>query len=132
MPAPRRNGNEIETEEDKKELEERDRVERGSSPPHAERDRFGREPELEVYQEGHNMVIEDEEGNVLKTEDTSHLSPEEKTRHIEEQRNRLEHDKSGELQLLRVDLTRRPKEKRSRKPLKKRQSSVRRCSQEMD
>ncbi|KAJ6183047.1 hypothetical protein N7485_001689 [Penicillium canescens] len=97
MPASRRNENEVETGEDKKELEERDRVERGSSPPHAERDRFGREPELEVYQEGHNMVIEDEEGNVLKTEDTSHLSPEEKMRHIEEQRKRLEHDKSGEL-----------------------------------
>jgi Na(+)/H(+) antiporter len=96
MPAPRRNEIEIETEEDKKELEERDRVERGSSPPHAERDRFGREPEIEVYQEGHNMIIEDEEGNVLKTEDTSHLSREEKMRHIEEQRNRLEQDKSGD------------------------------------
>ncbi|KAJ5295748.1 hypothetical protein PENANT_c001G03138 [Penicillium antarcticum] len=99
MPAPRRNENEneIETEEEKKELEERDRVERGSSPPHAERDRFGREPEMEVYQEGHNMIMEDEEGNVLKTEDTTHLSPEEKLQHIEEQRKRLEEDKSGEL-----------------------------------
>jgi hypothetical protein len=96
MPAPRPNENEIETEEEKNELEARDHVERGSSPPHAERDRFGREPELEVYQEGHNMIIEDEEGNVLKTENTSHLSPEEKARHIEEQRKRLEHDKTGE------------------------------------
>ncbi|KAJ5770194.1 uncharacterized protein N7511_002245 [Penicillium nucicola] len=96
MPAPRRNENEIDTEEEKKELEERDRVERGASPPHAERDNFGREPELEVYQEGHNMIIEDEEGNVLKTEDTTNLSPEEKLQHIEKQRKRLEHDKSGE------------------------------------
>ena len=97
MPAPRPKEADIETEEEKKELEERDKVERGASPPHAERDRFGREPELEVYQEGHNMVIEDEEGNVLKTEDTSHLSPEEKAAHIEAQRRRLETDKTGEL-----------------------------------
>ncbi|CAG8894607.1 unnamed protein product [Penicillium salamii] len=81
MPAPRKES-EIETEEEKKELEERDQVERGASPPHAERDRFGREPQLEVYQEGHNMIIEDEEGNIA---------------HIEEQRKRLENDKTGEL-----------------------------------
>ncbi|CAI7569510.1 unnamed protein product [Penicillium bialowiezense] len=96
MPAPRQRESEIESEEEKKELEERDQVERGASPPHAERDRFGREPQIEVYQEGHNMIIEDEEGNVLKTENTSHLSPEEKIAHIEEQRKRLENDKTGE------------------------------------
>ncbi|KAJ5469008.1 hypothetical protein N7475_006760 [Penicillium sp. IBT 31633x] len=95
MPAPRRP--EIDTEEEKEELETRDQAERGASPPHAERDRFGREPGLEVYQEGHNMIIEDEEGNVLKTEDTSQLSPEEKLQHIEEQRKRLQNDKTGEL-----------------------------------
>ncbi|KAJ5783098.1 hypothetical protein N7457_004872 [Penicillium paradoxum] len=96
MPISRRTEGEIEAEDEKKELEERDQVERGASPPHAERDRFGREPELEVYQEGRNMIIEDEEGNVLKTEDTSRLTPEEKLRHIEEQRKRLENDRSGE------------------------------------
>jgi hypothetical protein len=37
----------------------RDRVEREASTPHAERDRVGREPQLEAYQEGQNMVIED-------------------------------------------------------------------------
>ncbi|KAJ5760307.1 Na(+)/H(+) antiporter [Penicillium odoratum] len=83
--------------EEEKELEERDAVERGASPPNAERERFGREPELEVFQEGHHMIIEDEEGNVLKTEDTSHLTPEQQIAHIEEQRQRLEHDRSGEL-----------------------------------
>lgn len=97
MPAPRPKDSEEEIEEEKKELEERDQVERGASPPHAERDRFGREPQLEVYQEGRNMIIEDEEGNVLKTEDTSHLSPEEKLAHIETQRKRLENDRTGEL-----------------------------------
>ena len=96
MPA-RRTESEIEAEDERKELEERDAVERGASPPNAERDRFGREPELEVFQEGHHMIIEDEEGNVLKTENTSHLTPEEQARHIEEQRRRLEEDKSGEL-----------------------------------
>lgn len=92
---------EAEQEEEEKreneEVEERDRMERGASPPTAERDRFGREPEVEVYQEGHKMVIEDEEGNVLKTEDTSNLTAEEQRQHIEEQRKKLEEDKSGEL-----------------------------------
>jgi Na(+)/H(+) antiporter len=97
MPAPRLKEGEIETEDEKKEMDERDKVERGASPPHAERDRFGREPEMEVYQEGHYMIMEDEEGNVLKTEDTSHLTPEQKSAHIEEQRKRLENDKTGEL-----------------------------------
>jgi Na(+)/H(+) antiporter len=96
MPA-RRTESEIEAEGGKTELEERDAVDRGASPPNAERDRFGREPELEVFQEGHHMVIEDEEGNVLKTENTSHLTPEEQARHIEAQRKRLEEDRSGEL-----------------------------------
>ncbi|KAJ5178514.1 Na+/H+ antiporter Nha1 [Penicillium coprophilum] len=99
MPAPRRPEGEAETEEEMKELEERDRVERGASPPHAERDRFGREPQIEVYQEGNNMIIEDEEGNVLATEDTSHMSPEEKVAHIEAQRKRLENDQSGQFAL---------------------------------
>ncbi|KAI3157110.1 hypothetical protein CBS147325_810 [Penicillium roqueforti] len=97
MPASRRAEDEAEAEaEEKQELDQRDQAERGASPPRAERDRFGREPEIEVYQEGHDMVIEDEEGNVLSTEDTSHMSPEEKTGHIEGQRKRLEKDKSGE------------------------------------
>ncbi|KAJ5712582.1 Na(+)/H(+) antiporter [Penicillium malachiteum] len=86
-----------ESDKEKKELEDRDAVERGASPPSVERDRFGREPELEVFQEGHHMIIEDEEGNVLKTEDTSNLTPEQQAAHIEEQRRRLEQDKSGEL-----------------------------------
>ncbi|KXG52767.1 Cation/H+ exchanger [Penicillium griseofulvum] len=96
IPAPRRTEEETPTEEQKKELEERDQVERGASPPHAERDRFGREPQMEVYQEGPNMIIEDEEGNVLATEDTSRMSQAEKAAHIEAQRKRLENDKSGE------------------------------------
>ncbi|KAF7117994.1 hypothetical protein CNMCM5793_007363 [Aspergillus hiratsukae] len=84
-------------EVEKEEAEEREKIERGGSPPRHEPDRFGREPVLEVYLEGHTMVIEDEEGNVLKTENISHKSPEEREQHVEEQRLRLQKDKSGKL-----------------------------------
>lgn len=84
-------------EEDKDELEERDRIEREGSPPTRERDRFGREPAMEVYLEGHDMIIEDEEGNVLKTEDISHKSPAEQKQHVGEIRQKLQEDKSGKL-----------------------------------
>lgn len=84
-------------QEDKEESEERDRIEREGSPPSRERDRFGREPAIEVYLEGHNMIIEDEEGNVLNTENVSHKSPQEQQQHIEEQRQKLQEDKSGEV-----------------------------------
>jgi sodium/hydrogen antiporter len=77
------------------EREERERIEREGSPARAERDRFGREPEIEVYQEGNHIIIEDEEGNVLKTEDITHESPEEQRKHILEQHKKLQADKSG-------------------------------------
>ncbi|KAF4950928.1 hypothetical protein F66182_18479, partial [Fusarium sp. NRRL 66182] len=38
------------------ERQERDRIEREGSPPRAERDRYGREPDIEVYQEGDKMI----------------------------------------------------------------------------
>ncbi|CRG84148.1 hypothetical protein PISL3812_01473 [Talaromyces islandicus] len=79
-----------------KEREQRDRIEREGSPPQRERDRFGREPDMEVYQEGHKMIIEDEEGNVLKTEDISGESPEEQKQHILDWHKKLQADKSGE------------------------------------
>ncbi|PWY69122.1 hypothetical protein BO70DRAFT_150193 [Aspergillus heteromorphus CBS 117.55] len=84
----------VETESDetkeKEEEAERDRIERESSPPSKERDRFGREPAIEVYLEGHNMIIEDEEGNVLKVEDVSHMPAEEQARHVEQQRQKVQ------------------------------------------
>ncbi|KAE8166528.1 alkali metal cation/H+ antiporter Nha1 C terminus-domain-containing protein [Aspergillus tamarii] len=82
--------------EDAEEEEERDKIEREGSPPSKERDQFGREPIVEAYLEGHNMIIEDEEGNVLKTEDVSHITPEERQRHIEAQRDKLLQEKSEE------------------------------------
>lgn len=75
---------------------ERDRIEREGSPPRAERDRFGREAEIEVYQEGDKIIVEDEEGNVLKTEDIGHESEEEQQQHILEEHRKLQADKSGE------------------------------------
>ncbi|PYH73259.1 Na+/H+ antiporter Nha1 [Aspergillus vadensis CBS 113365] len=85
----------LETESDEQkeksdESRERDKIEREASPPSKEGDKFGREPALEVYLEGHNMVMEDEEGNVLKVEDISHMSTEEQQRHMEEQRQKLQ------------------------------------------
>lgn len=88
---------EQEQEEDKEEMEERDRIEREASPPSRERDRFGREPAMEIYLEGPKMIMEDEEGNVLRTEDISHMSQEEQQRHIEQERQKLERDESGKL-----------------------------------
>ncbi|GES66523.1 Na+/H+ antiporter Nha1 [Aspergillus terreus] len=82
--------------EAEREKETRDDIERGGSPPSKERELFHREPAMEVYLEGHNMIIEDEEGNVLRTEDISHVSPEARERHIEEERNKLQQEKTGE------------------------------------
>ncbi|KAJ9291336.1 hypothetical protein DTO021C3_1136 [Paecilomyces variotii] len=94
------NGRESEEEEEdgvrRQEKEERDNIERESSPPGRERDRFGREPEMEVYQEGSKMLLEDEEGNVLRTEDVSHESPQQQRQAILEEHKKLQQDKSGE------------------------------------
>ncbi|PWY67581.1 hypothetical protein BO94DRAFT_590848 [Aspergillus sclerotioniger CBS 115572] len=90
--APQRT---LDTESDEQreksdESEERDKIEREASPPSKEGEKFGREPALEVYLEGHNMIMEDEEGNVLKVEDVSHMSTEEQQRHMEQQRQKLQ------------------------------------------
>lgn len=92
--APQRRSDQ---EEEDKELEERDRIEREGSPPSRERERFGREPAMEVYLEGSKMIMEDEEGNVLRTEDVSHMSREEQANHIEQERQKLEQDMSGKV-----------------------------------
>ena len=84
------------SDEERTEAEERDEIEKEGLPASRERDRFGREPEMEVYQEGNNMILEDEEGNVLKTEDISHEPPERQREIIQEQREKLEQEKTGE------------------------------------
>ena len=52
--------------------------------------------EVEAYQEGHELIVEDEEGNVLATQDTRGQTDEEKTAKIEEVRKQLGAEKSGE------------------------------------
>ncbi|KAI1951370.1 Na+/H+ antiporter [Ophidiomyces ophidiicola] len=53
------------------------------------------EPEIEVYQEGGKIIIEDEEGNVLETVDISHIPPEEREQEIMAQHRRIREDSSG-------------------------------------
>lgn len=85
----------LDAEEAKEEAEERDRIEREDSPPSHERDRFGREPQMEVYREGHHLVMEDEEGNVLNTVDTTNMTPDDEQRVMQEQREKLERESSA-------------------------------------
>lgn len=69
------------------------------SPPEEETpaDVGEREPELEAFQEGDKMIIEDEEGNVLKTLDIRGLSPEQQKEQLLEQHKRIREDRAGEL-----------------------------------
>lgn len=48
-----------------------------TSPSDNEDEAESQQPEFEVYQEGHNMVIEDKDGNVLKTDRVENRPPEE-------------------------------------------------------
>lgn len=96
--APQRQAEaEDEKHQDEAERTERDKIERGGSPPSKERDRFGREAGVEVYLEGHNLIIEDEDGNVLRTENISHKSPSEQQQHVEEERQKVQKAKSEDL-----------------------------------
>jgi Na(+)/H(+) antiporter len=52
--------------------------------------------EVEAYEEGHQTIVEDEEGNVLTTADTGGMSSEEKAAIIEAERDKLARETSGE------------------------------------
>lgn len=56
----------------------------------------GQDVDIEAYQEGNDLVIEDEEGNVIDSVDTSNMTNEERAQRIEQARNRLRKDTSGE------------------------------------
>ena len=56
----------------------------------------GSEPDIEAYQEGNNLIVEDEEGNILRMEKTNHESKEDEQRHIEERREKLKRETKGE------------------------------------
>lgn len=80
---------------------ERDMIEMESEAKERERRKHrslspSRPADLEVYEEGHHMIIEDEEGEVLTTVDTAGKSPEEKAAIITKERNKLTKESSGE------------------------------------
>lgn len=54
------------------------------------------EPEIEVYREGHEMIVEDEEGNVLDTIDTRGKTEDQTTQRIRDAEERLRNETSGE------------------------------------
>lgn len=54
------------------------------------------EPEIEVYQEGNDLIIEDEEGNVLSVTDGRGESEEQKRQHILDAERNLRSETSGE------------------------------------
>ena len=54
------------------------------------------EPELEAYEEGDKMIIEDEEGNVISVEDIRGKNAEQKKQHMLDDEKKLRADTSGE------------------------------------
>ncbi|KAL8911152.1 MAG: hypothetical protein Q9171_003643 [Xanthocarpia ochracea] len=54
------------------------------------------EPELEAYEEGNDMIVEDEEGNVLSVDDIRGESTEQKKQHMIDDEKKLRADTSGE------------------------------------
>ncbi|KAL4903292.1 hypothetical protein BDW74DRAFT_54085 [Aspergillus multicolor] len=60
----------------------------GSSTPSPPPVRW-REATVNVYVEGSDLIFEDRDGNVLKTEHVGHMSSEEQKRHVEAERSKL-------------------------------------------
>lgn len=54
------------------------------------------EPEIEVYQEGNDIIIEDEEGNVLSVTDARGETEEQKRQHMLDAERKLQNETSGE------------------------------------
>ena len=80
---------------------ERDMIEMESEAKESKRrDHHSPDPsqpaDVEVYEEGHNLIIEDTEGNVLTTVETGGKSPEEKAAIIAKERTKLTKETSGE------------------------------------
>jgi sodium/hydrogen antiporter len=67
-----------------------------TSPERADLDRKGRSADIEAYEEGDEMIVEDEEGNVLSVFDTRGQSAESKAERIEKERKKLSHEETGE------------------------------------
>ena len=71
--------------EDRREGRRRDRTSRRQDRP----------AEVEVFEEGHHLIVEDEEGNVLSNIATKGKTAEEKSAVIDEARQRLSNDQTG-------------------------------------
>ena len=54
------------------------------------------EPEIEVYEEGHNLIVEDEEGNVLSMSDVRGETEDQKQQHVMDAERKLREETSGE------------------------------------
>ncbi|KAI4183836.1 MAG: hypothetical protein L6R41_005159 [Letrouitia leprolyta] len=63
---------------------------------HKDDEKHVEEPTLESYEEGDQMVIEDEEGNVVSVEDIRGETPEQKKQHIMDDERRIRIDTSGQ------------------------------------
>ncbi|KAL2424616.1 Na(+)/H(+) antiporter [Exophiala dermatitidis] len=84
-------------ERDQLEAEHEAEALRSREEENRERKPTSEEPaEVEIYEEGDNIVVEDEEGNVVETIDASQMTPAEKAEAIEGARNRLARDESGQ------------------------------------
>jgi sodium/hydrogen antiporter len=67
-----------------------------TSPERGGGDKRRPSADVEVYEEGDDMIIEDEEGNVLSATETGGQPPEEKASKIEQERRKLAQEESGE------------------------------------
>ncbi|KAI9375604.1 alkali metal cation/H+ antiporter Nha1 C terminus-domain-containing protein [Aspergillus egyptiacus] len=81
---------EVESEDARKALDE---TESTPSPPLREE----RITPVNVYVEGNNLIFEDKDGDVLKTDHIGHMSPEEQQRHLEAERSKLNLEFSEQL-----------------------------------
>ena len=54
------------------------------------------EPEMEIYEEGDDLILEDEEGNVIADKDVQNMTKEERSAYIQKKRSELGKDTSGE------------------------------------
>lgn len=91
--APSPSSEEQDEPPDQLEMEQHDAEEREKHKTDPER---VDEPELEAYEEGDQMVVEDEEGNVISVDDVRGESPEQKQQHILDDEKKLRADTSGE------------------------------------
>lgn len=82
-----------ESVKDEERMKRREETEEGKRTPPSGSD--DSPAEIEAYEEGHHLILEDEEGNVLHTIETGGRTDEEKARIIEETRKELSADRSG-------------------------------------